>query len=54
MGAMNFHPLTTLREWRRRSHERRELAGLSEATLHDIGVSRTEAMYLANKPFWKE
>jgi uncharacterized protein YjiS (DUF1127 family) len=51
---MHFHPLTTLREWRRRAHERRQLAGLSEATLHDIGISRTDAAYLANKPFWKE
>jgi uncharacterized protein YjiS (DUF1127 family) len=54
MPAMHFHPLTTLREWRRRAHERRQLAGLSEATLHDIGISRTDAAYLANKPFWKE
>ena len=54
MAAMHFHPLATLRQWRQRSHERRELAGLSEATLHDIGVSRAEALYLANRPFWKE
>lgn len=54
MSAMQFHPLATLREWRRRAHERRELAGLSETMLHDIGVSRAEALYLANKPFWKE
>ena len=54
MSAVHFHPLATLRQWRRRAHERRELAGLSEATLHDIGVSRAEAAYLASKPFWKE
>jgi len=54
MPAMHFHPLSTLREWRRRVHERRELGTLSEAALHDIGVSRAEASYLANKPFWKE
>lgn len=54
MAAMHFHPLATLRQWRRRAHERRELAGLSEAMLHDIGVSRAEAVYLANRPFWKE
>jgi uncharacterized protein YjiS (DUF1127 family) len=51
---MYFRPLATLREWRRRSYERRELASLSETTLHDIGISRAEAMYFANKPFWKE
>jgi uncharacterized protein YjiS (DUF1127 family) len=54
MPAMHFHPLATLREWRRRAHDRRQLAGLTEETLHDIGVSRAEAIYLANKPFWKE
>lgn len=54
MAAMHFHPLATLRQWRRRSHERRELAGLDETMLHDIGISRAEALYLANKPFWKE
>ena len=42
------------REWRRRAHDRRELAGLSDEMLHDIGVSRAEALYLANKPFWRE
>jgi uncharacterized protein YjiS (DUF1127 family) len=54
MAAMHFHPFTTLREWRRRAHERRELAGFSEVMLHDIGISRAEAVYLANKPFWRE
>ena len=44
----------TLREWRRRIHSRRELAGLSEAMLHDIGITRADAEYFANKPFWRE
>ena len=54
MSALHFHPLSTLREWRRRAHERRQLASLNDLTLHDIGLSRAEAVYLANKPFWKE
>ncbi|HXC29452.1 MAG TPA: DUF1127 domain-containing protein [Stellaceae bacterium] len=54
MPAMHFHPFTTFREWRRRTQDRRQLAGLSEEMLHDIGVSRAEALYLANKPFWRE
>jgi uncharacterized protein YjiS (DUF1127 family) len=54
MAAIHFHPLSTLREWRRRSHERRELAGLSDVALHDIGISRAEAVYLANRPCGKE
>ena len=54
MSGMHFHPLTTLREWRRRAHSRHELATLSDTILHDLGISRAEALYLADKPFWKE
>jgi uncharacterized protein YjiS (DUF1127 family) len=54
MSAMHFHPIAKLREWRRRSHDRHELASLSDMMLHDIGISRAEAVYLANKPFWRE
>ena len=54
MSAMHFHPLATLREWRRRALGRRQLAGLSDLMLQDIGISRSDAEYLANKPFWKE
>jgi uncharacterized protein YjiS (DUF1127 family) len=46
--------LDTLREWRRRSRERHQLAGLDGRELRDIGVTRTDAIYLSNKPFWKE
>ncbi|HEX3862356.1 MAG TPA: DUF1127 domain-containing protein [Stellaceae bacterium] len=46
--------LGNLREWRRRIQERRELASLSERTLADIGVSRADADFLSNKPFWRE
>ena len=44
----------TFREWWRRSRERHQLAGLDERMLRDIGVIRTDAIYLSNKPFWKE
>jgi uncharacterized protein YjiS (DUF1127 family) len=54
MSAKHFHPLTTIREWRRRARGRRELAGLGEAMLHDIGISRAEAEFLSRKPFWRE
>jgi len=45
---------TTLRGWRRRAKDRAQLAALDERTLADIGISRAEAEFLANKPFWKE
>ena len=54
MSAMHFHPLSKIREWRRRAHDRRELGGLSDQMLHHIGISRAEAVYLASKPFWRE
>jgi uncharacterized protein YjiS (DUF1127 family) len=46
--------MATLRQWRRRLHDRRELAALSDTMLHDIGISRAEATYLASRPFWRE
>ena len=54
MSAMHFHPISKIREWRQRAHERRELGNLSDLMLHDIGVTRAEAVYLSNKPFWRE
>jgi uncharacterized protein YjiS (DUF1127 family) len=43
-----------VRCWRQRIHERAELARLNDRTLHDIGLSRAEAEFLINTPFWKE
>jgi uncharacterized protein YjiS (DUF1127 family) len=54
MSAMHFHPLATLRQWRRRAKERQQLAGLSDLLLQDIGITRADAEFLSNKPFWKE
>ncbi|HXW49447.1 MAG TPA: DUF1127 domain-containing protein [Xanthobacteraceae bacterium] len=39
-------------EWQRRARSRRELDGLSDATLRDIGVTRCDAHREMNKPFW--
>ena len=44
--------LATWREWRRRAHERAELAGLDDRMLKDIGLTRGDAEFLSNKPFW--
>jgi len=46
--------LATLREWRRRAHDRAELAGLDDRMLKDIGLTRADAGFLSNKPFWRE
>jgi uncharacterized protein YjiS (DUF1127 family) len=44
----------TIREWRRRSRDRAELSTLDARMLADIGLSQSEAEFLANKPFWRE
>ena len=54
MSALHFHPLATLRQWRRRALERRQLAGLNDLMAQDIGITRADADYLANKPFWRQ
>ena len=43
----------TVHVWRQRYEARRELARWSDRDLHDIGVSSSEAMYEASKPFWQ-
>jgi uncharacterized protein YjiS (DUF1127 family) len=43
-----------LREWRRRRNGRLELARFDERMLRDIGLTRADAEYEMNKPFWRE
>jgi uncharacterized protein YjiS (DUF1127 family) len=38
--------------WRRRARERAELARMSEAELHDIGITSADRWVEINKPFW--
>jgi uncharacterized protein YjiS (DUF1127 family) len=38
-----------VRDWHRRARDRRELAALDDRTLHDIGLSRSDALYLTRK-----
>jgi uncharacterized protein YjiS (DUF1127 family) len=46
--------VTTLRLWRRRRRERDQLARLDARMLADIGLTRGQAEFLINKPFWRE
>jgi len=53
LGDAWDHTVANLREWRRRSRERAELAALDDRTLKDIGLTRADAEFLSNKPFWR-
>ena len=45
--------VATLREWRRRSAERRELAILDERMLRDVGLDPGTVYYEASQSFWR-
>jgi uncharacterized protein YjiS (DUF1127 family) len=54
LGAATNRVFATLREWRRRMRDRARLAELDERMLRDIGITRTDAAFLINKPFWRK
>jgi uncharacterized protein YjiS (DUF1127 family) len=54
LRALADRVLATLRQWRRRAHDRTELARLDDRMLKDIGLSRGDAEFLSEKPFWQE
>jgi uncharacterized protein YjiS (DUF1127 family) len=54
MSGIAGRVLATLREWRRRAHDRAELAKLDHRMLNDIGLSEADAEFLSSKPFWRE
>jgi uncharacterized protein YjiS (DUF1127 family) len=43
----------TLRLWRQRAAQRRELAHFSDRDLHDVGLSWSDIALEAKKPFWR-
>ena len=43
----------TLHVWRQRQQDRRQLAELTNRDLQDIGLSRSDVVYEAEKPFWR-
>lgn len=43
----------TLHLWRERFHQRREIAEWTERDLHDLGLSWSEMVAEADKPFWR-
>jgi uncharacterized protein YjiS (DUF1127 family) len=43
----------TLHVWRQRMRQRRELAQWTDRDLHDIGLSWSDIVHEAEKPFWR-
>ena len=54
LGEVENPIVATFREWRRRARERAQLAKLDDHMLQDIGLTRADAEFLINKPFWRE
>jgi uncharacterized protein YjiS (DUF1127 family) len=43
----------TLHVWRERQRQRRELARWTDRELHDVGLSWSDVVREAEKPFWR-
>ena len=43
----------TFHIWRKRQRDRRQLAELTARDLHDVGLSWSDVVYEAEKPFWR-
>ena len=43
----------TLNVWRGRQQQRRQLAELTDRDLHDVGLSWSDIVFEAEKPFWR-
>jgi uncharacterized protein YjiS (DUF1127 family) len=43
----------TFQTWRKRQSQRRELNHWSERDLHDVGLSWSDVVHEAEKPFWR-
>jgi uncharacterized protein YjiS (DUF1127 family) len=43
-----------LQTWRKRAHDRKELAQLDHRTLRDLGLNEGTVRFEANKPFWRD
>ena len=43
----------TIHVWRQRYQARAELSHWTERDLHDVGLSRSDILYEAEKPFWR-
>lgn len=49
LGQLN----ETFHVWRQRQQDRRQLSEMTNRELHDIGMSWSDVVYEAEKPFWR-
>jgi uncharacterized protein YjiS (DUF1127 family) len=47
------HLTETVHVWRDRQRQRRELAQWTDRDLHDVGLSWSDIVHEAEKPFWR-
>jgi len=52
-GSYGRRLIALIGTWRRRLRDRRELASMSDMSLRDLGLTRSEALYEIRKPFWR-
>ena len=51
--AFSLKSAKMLHVWRERWNQRRQLAELTDRDLHDVGLSRGDIFFEAEKPFWR-
>jgi len=51
--ALLARTLETLQVWRQRRRQRRDLSRWTERDLHDVGLSWSDVVFEAEKPFWR-
>jgi len=51
--SLSESPFVLVTSWRRRAQERAQLARMSEADLHDIGLTSLDRQIEINKPCWR-
>ena len=53
-GGIAARAIGVVRLWAKRIRERRELAGLTEHDLRDIGITPADVFWETEKPFWRD
>jgi uncharacterized protein YjiS (DUF1127 family) len=53
LGGWIRRCVALLTTWQRRSRERAQIAQMTDRELRDAGLTRSEAVALSDKPFWR-